>query len=129
MPFYSMEAMLPFSHVVEAKGITENSVYYLHTELEQQMCIRDSPHSLHMYGNIQLIEIRLFFVQGDDFQHMVAKNRMPVFRIIDMHGTYGKILYDRIYIFGTNRTLKEAVDQLGIKGDRKDVYKRQILLW
>ena len=30
-----MEAMLPFSHVVEAKGITENSVYYLHTELEQ----------------------------------------------------------------------------------------------
>ena len=35
MPFYSMEAMLPFSHVVEAKGITENSVYYLHTELEQ----------------------------------------------------------------------------------------------
>ena len=35
-----------------------------------------------------------------------------------MHGTYGKILYDRIYIFGTNRTLKEAVDQLGIKGDR-----------
>lgn len=49
---------------------------------------------------------------------MVAKNRMPVFRIIDMHGTYGKILYDRIYIFGTNRTLKEAVDQLGIKGDR-----------
>lgn len=40
------------------------------------------------------------------------------FRIIDIHGTYGKILYDRIYIFGTNRTLKEAVDQLGIKGDR-----------
>lgn len=37
-----------------------------------------------------------------------------------MHGTYGKILYDRIYIFGTNRTLKEAVDQLGIKGDRNN---------
>ncbi|MBU5482097.1 DUF3794 and LysM peptidoglycan-binding domain-containing protein [Blautia sp. MSJ-19] len=35
MPFYSMEAMLPFSHVVEARGITEESVYYLHTDLEQ----------------------------------------------------------------------------------------------
>lgn len=35
MPFYSMEAMLPFSNVVEARGITENSVYYLHTDLEQ----------------------------------------------------------------------------------------------
>lgn len=35
MPFYSMEAMLPFSHVVEARGIKENSMYYLHTDLEQ----------------------------------------------------------------------------------------------
>ena len=35
MPFYSMEAMIPFSHVVEARGITEDSVYYLHTDLEQ----------------------------------------------------------------------------------------------
>ena len=35
MPFYSMEVMMPFSHVVEVRGITEESVYYLHTDLEQ----------------------------------------------------------------------------------------------
>ena len=35
MPFYSMEAMIPFSHVVEARGIIEKSIYYLRTELEQ----------------------------------------------------------------------------------------------
>ena len=35
MPFYSMEVMMPFSHVVEARGITEDSVYYFHTDLEQ----------------------------------------------------------------------------------------------
>lgn len=35
MPFYSMEAMVPFSHVVEAEGITEDCVYYLRTDLEQ----------------------------------------------------------------------------------------------
>lgn len=35
MPFYSMEAMIPFCHVVEARGITEESVYYLRTDLEQ----------------------------------------------------------------------------------------------
>lgn len=34
-PFYSMEAMIPFSHVVEARGITPKSVYCLHTDLEQ----------------------------------------------------------------------------------------------
>lgn len=35
MPFYSMEAMLPFSHVIEAMGIDENCIYHLHTDLEQ----------------------------------------------------------------------------------------------
>lgn len=35
MPFYSMEAMIPFTHIVEARGITEDCVYYLKTELEQ----------------------------------------------------------------------------------------------
>lgn len=35
MPFYSMEAMIPFTHTLEAKGITQESVYCLKTELEQ----------------------------------------------------------------------------------------------
>lgn len=35
MPFYSMETMIPFSHVIEARGITEESIYYLRTDLEQ----------------------------------------------------------------------------------------------
>ena len=35
MPFYSMEAMLPFIYVVEARGIREDSTYSLKAELEQ----------------------------------------------------------------------------------------------
>ena len=35
MPFYSMEAMIPFTHVVEARGITSDCVFYLKTDLEQ----------------------------------------------------------------------------------------------
>ena len=35
MPFYSMEAMIPFSHVIEAKGVDENCIYFLRTDLEQ----------------------------------------------------------------------------------------------
>ena len=35
MPFYSMEAMIPFSHVVEARGIRPDSSYRLKAELEQ----------------------------------------------------------------------------------------------
>lgn len=35
MPFYSMETMIPFSHIVEARGITPESIFYLQTDLEQ----------------------------------------------------------------------------------------------
>lgn len=35
MPFYSMEAMLPFTHVVEARGITPDCLYYLKAGIEQ----------------------------------------------------------------------------------------------
>lgn len=35
MPFYSMEAMLPFSHTVEAVGIETGSIYHLRPNLEQ----------------------------------------------------------------------------------------------
>lgn len=29
MPFYSVDGMLPFSHVIEANGITEDSTFFL----------------------------------------------------------------------------------------------------
>lgn len=35
MPFYSVDGMIPFSHVIEAPGITENSIFYLQADLEQ----------------------------------------------------------------------------------------------
>lgn len=35
MPFYSMDAMIPFTHVVEARGITEECTFYLKTDMEQ----------------------------------------------------------------------------------------------
>ncbi len=35
MPFYSMEAMVPFSHMVEARGIQPEDIYHLKTDLEQ----------------------------------------------------------------------------------------------
>lgn len=35
MPFYSVESAIPFTHVVEAPGITADCRYYLRTDLEQ----------------------------------------------------------------------------------------------
>lgn len=35
MPFYSMETAIPFSHVVEAQGISQDCRYYLQSDIEQ----------------------------------------------------------------------------------------------
>ena len=35
MPFYSMDAMLPFTHLIEAKDIGQDCTYFLKAELEQ----------------------------------------------------------------------------------------------
>lgn len=35
MPFYSVDGMIPFSHVIEAPGITEDSRFFLQASLEQ----------------------------------------------------------------------------------------------
>lgn len=35
MPFYSMETMIPFSHVIEAADITDKCTYHLRADLEQ----------------------------------------------------------------------------------------------
>lgn len=35
MPFYSMETMIPFEHIIEADDITQHCVYHLRADLEQ----------------------------------------------------------------------------------------------
>lgn len=35
MPFYSMETVIPFTHVAEARGITKDCTYFLRTDMEQ----------------------------------------------------------------------------------------------
>ena len=35
MPFYSVDGMIPFSHIIEANGINEDSIFFLQADLEQ----------------------------------------------------------------------------------------------
>ena len=35
IPFYSVDGMIPFSHIIEANGIKEDSIFFLQSDLEQ----------------------------------------------------------------------------------------------
>lgn len=68
MPFYSMEAMIPFSHVVEARGIRPGSSYRLKAELEQLSAAMADGNEIEIRASVGL--------------NLLAVIREPVF-IID----------------------------------------------
>lgn len=54
MPFYSMDAMIPFTHVVEARGITEDSDYHLHADLEQMSTTMVDSNEIEVKATVSL---------------------------------------------------------------------------
>lgn len=54
MPFYSMETMLPFTHIVEARGIGEDSVYHLHADLEQMSTTMVDSNEIEVKATVSL---------------------------------------------------------------------------
>ncbi|HJB15440.1 MAG TPA: DUF3794 domain-containing protein [Candidatus Blautia excrementipullorum] len=54
MPFYSMEAMIPFTHIVEVRGITGDSVYHLHADLEQMSTTMVDSNEIEVKATVSL---------------------------------------------------------------------------
>ena len=54
MPFYSVDTMLPFSHVTEARGIQEDSTYYLHADLEQLFTSMSDSSEIEIKATVSL---------------------------------------------------------------------------
>ena len=73
---------------------------------------------MQMDGNVQLVEFRLLFIQGDHVKKMLPEWQVPRLTLIDTNGWKKGILNHRIHILAIDSTLKKSVDQFGIKGDR-----------
>ena len=54
MPFYSMETILPFTHTVEARGISKDSVYHLHADLEQMATTMVDSNEIEVKATVSL---------------------------------------------------------------------------
>lgn len=65
MPFYSMEAMIPFSHVVEAQGIMPECSYCLKADLEQLSTTMVDSNELEVKATVGLNV--LVFCRDEEF--------------------------------------------------------------
>ena len=79
---------------------------------------KQPPHPLQANDHIQLIELRLFLIKGNDLKQMLTKCTMPGLTLINADIGKPWILKHRIYIPAVYSALKKAVNQSGIKDDR-----------
>ena len=65
MPFYAAEAAVPFSHVVEAPGITKDCRFYLRTDLEQLSTMMIDSNEIEVKAVINLNVVVLSMQQEE----------------------------------------------------------------
>lgn len=75
MPFYSMEAMIPFTHVVEAAGIEPESSFYLKTDLEQLSVTMVDSSEIEMKATVN---INVLVIQKEKVMIMEQVEEKPL---------------------------------------------------
>lgn len=85
MPFYSMEAMLPFNYVVEVRGIKEDSMYYLQAGLEQLSTTMPDGNEIEVRATVSLNTLA-FAVRGEKIIEQVEDQPLDPEKIRNMPG-------------------------------------------
>lgn len=85
MPFYSTEVMIPFTHVVEARGITEESIYYLRTDLEQLSTTMVDSNEIEVKATVSL-NVLVISCQEEMIIERVEEQPLDVEKIRSMPG-------------------------------------------
>lgn len=117
-PFYSMEAMIPFSHVVEAQGITEESVFCLKTELEQLSATMVDSNEIEIKA---IVSVNALVMQQEDMFiiEKVTEEPLDMSKIRSMPGMVvyivkaGDTLWDIAKRFYTTMEEIKKVNDLG----------------
>ena len=121
MPFYSMEVMMPFSHVVEARGITEDSVYYFHTDLEQLSTSMVDSNEIEVRAAVSL-NVLVIQCREEKIIESVEEQPLDTEKIRSMPGItvymvkQGDTLWDIAKKFYT--TMEEIISMNSLENDR-----------
>ncbi len=121
MPFYSMETMIPFSHVIEARGITEDSMYYLRTDLEQLSTTMVDSNEIEVKAAVSL-NVLVIQCREETIIDQVQEQPLDMKKIRSMPGItvymvkQGDSLWDIAKRFYT--TVEEICSLNGLKDDK-----------
>ena len=118
MPFYSMEAMIPFAHTIEANGINESCVYFLRTDLEQLSTTMVDSNEIEVKIVLNLNALVLYKEKVDLIDEIEEKP-LDIKKIQNMPGITvyvvqpGDTLWDIAKKFYTTTDQIRQVNQLG----------------
>lgn len=131
MPIYSMEVMLPFSHVVEVRGIEEDSVYYFHTDLEQLSTSMIDSNEIEVRAAVSL-NVMVIRCTEEKIIESVEEQPLDPEKIRSMPGItmymvkQGDTLWDIAKKFYT--TTEEIISMNGLENDQVSLGQPLILV-
>lgn len=131
MPFYSMETMIPFSHVIEAESITENCVYHLRADLEQlsTTMIDSDEIEVKIVMNLNAVVFRQTdtdIIQRIEEQELDREKLRSMPGIVGYQVQPGDSLWDIAKKFYT--TIDTIVQLNGLESERVKPYDTLILM-
>ena len=86
MPFYSVESAIPFTHVVEAPGITADCRYYLRTDLEQLSTTMIDSNEIEVRAVINLNAV-VFSGREEEIISEIREEELDMEKLQNMPGT------------------------------------------
>ena len=120
MPFYSMEAAVPFIHVIEAPGITGECRYYLRTDMEQLSTTMIDSNEIEIKAVINLNAVVLSR-QEEEIMEEIREEELDMEKLQSMPGIVcylvqpGDTLWDIAKQFYT--TVEEIQKLNDLKGE------------
>ncbi|MDD7219276.1 MAG: DUF3794 domain-containing protein [Clostridia bacterium] len=111
MPFYSMDAMIPFTHVVEAKGITPDCTYHLQADLEQLSTTMVDSNEIEVKAAVSLNALVLR--QWDEFIiDQIEEQPLDMKKIEEMPGMTVYIVKPKDTLWDIAKRFYTTVDEI-----------------
>lgn len=130
-PFYSMEAMVPFSHVAEVPGIEEKSVYSLQAELEQLSTTMVDSNEIEIRALVSVNAMavkqeEIFVIDRTEEQPLDMQKLKNMPGIVVYMVKEGDTLWDIAKKYYT--TVEEIVEQNGLKSRKAETGQPLLLV-
>lgn len=111
MPFYSMISMVPFNHTIEAKGINNDSIYYMQTDLEQLSTTMIDSGEIEVKVTINLNAL-VVQKQSEDIIIQIDEEELDLMKLQELPGMVGYVVQANDSLWDIAKQFYTTIEQI-----------------